>query len=140
MILSGCFRRREIIAAGGTSAGAVFAIYEEPGRQVVKEQLFIGGTALPWADIDAFVELTVSRSIHNLVMAARADGPAFFDRSIVDQIAGLVHLGRPIPPHLALAAERFRCHRRVFMLPPWPEIFANDAERRHSFEAAADKL
>ena len=25
-----------------------FPIYEEPGRQVVKEQLYIGGDALPW--------------------------------------------------------------------------------------------
>ena len=25
-----------------------FPIYEEPSRQVVKEQLYIGGDALPW--------------------------------------------------------------------------------------------
>ncbi len=32
------------------------------------------------------------------------------------------------------AAHRY--HRRVFMAPPWPEIYATDAERRHGFEAA----
>jgi predicted ATPase len=29
-----------------------------------------------------------------------------------------------------------RYHRRVFLTPPWPEIYATDAERRHGFDAA----
>jgi len=93
---------------------------------------------LPWADLDGFIALTVSRAIYNLVRAARAGRPAVFDRGIIDQIAGLEQLGRPVPLPLAAAAERFPCHRRVFLVPPWPEIFANDAERRHGFAAAAE--
>jgi predicted ATPase len=46
-----------------------FPIYEEPGRQVVKEQLYIGGDALPWGNVSQFVELTISRSIHHMVTA-----------------------------------------------------------------------
>ena len=136
VILSGC-------SGGGKStllaelARRGHAVCEEPGRQVVREQLFIGGRALPWDDAAAFVELTVSRSIHAMTMAARGGRLCFFDRGIVDQVAGLEHLGRPVPPHLATAAERLRCHERVFVMPPWPEIFRNDAERRHSFAAAA---
>ena len=30
----------------------------------------------------------------------------------------------------------FRYHRRVFIAPPWPEIFLVDAERKQSFEEA----
>ena len=26
--------------------------------------------------------------------------------------------------------------RRVFLVPPWPELYAGDAERRHGFAAA----
>ena len=70
-------------------------------------------------------------------MAARAGRRAFFDRGIVDQVAGLEQLKRRVPAHLKAATERFRCHDTVFMMPPWPEIFRNDAERRHSFEDAA---
>ncbi|HEY5105435.1 MAG TPA: AAA family ATPase [Caulobacteraceae bacterium] len=34
------------------------------------------------------------------------------------------------------ALGRRRCyHRRVFLAPPWPEIYERDAERRHDFEA-----
>jgi predicted ATPase len=29
-----------------------------------------------------------------------------------------------------------RYHRRVFFAPPWPEIYAADAERRHDLDAA----
>jgi predicted ATPase len=41
-----------------------------------------------------------------------------------------------IPAHFAAAAERLRYHEKVFMMPPWPEIFSNDDERKHSFEDA----
>ena len=34
------------------------------------------------------------------------------------------------------AAGIFRYHRRVFIAPPWKEIFAGDAERKQSFEEA----
>jgi len=30
----------------------------------------------------------------------------------------------------------FRYHRRVFVTPPWPQIFALDTERKQSFEQA----
>jgi len=137
VILSGCSGggKSTLLAELGRRG---LAVYEEPGRQLVKEQLFIGGDALPWADIDGFIALTVSRAIYNLVSAARAGRPTVFDRGIIDQIAGLEQLGRPVPPALATAAERFPCHRRVFLVPPWPEIFAGDRERRHSFAAAVE--
>jgi len=113
------------------------AVYEEAGRQVVKEQLYIGGDALPWADTAMFIELTISRSMHNMISAARAGRLAFFDRGVVDQVAGCDEAGLPLPGHLRAAAGLFRCHRLVFLAPPWPEIFRNDEERRHSFEDAA---
>jgi predicted ATPase len=38
---------------------------------------------------------------------------------------------------MAAAARLFRYHRRVFIAPPWPEIFAQDEERRQTPEEAA---
>lgn len=136
VVLSGCSGggKSSLLAELGRRG---FATYEEPGRQVVKEQLLIGGPALPWEDADLFLELTISRSIHRLVEAARGDALAFFDRGIVDQVSGFKSMGREIPAHLRAAAERFRYRETVFLVPPWEEIFANDAERRHSFKDAA---
>lgn len=135
VVLSGC-------SGGGKSSllaelGARGLLtYEEPGREVVKEQRAIGGRALPWDDLDLFLELTISRSIHHLVEAARGDRIAVFDRGIVDQIAGFKGRGLAIPPHLRKAAETFRYRDSVFLVPPWAEIFAQDAERRHGFDEA----
>jgi predicted ATPase len=128
-------RRGKIIAALGAWTRG-FAIYEEPGRQIVKEQLYIGGDALPWGNVSQFLELTISRSIHHMVTAARRNRLSFFDRGIIDQVSGVVQLGLPIPEHLAAAVRRFRYYEKVFMMPPWPEIFSNDDERKHSFEDA----
>jgi predicted ATPase len=138
-------RSRQFIVLSGCSGGGKssllaelgrrgYAIYEEPGRQVVKEQLLIGGDALPWANLDLFLELTISRSINHLVEAARSDVITFFDRGIVDQLGGYKSRGMETPEHFRRAVEHFRYRETVFMVPPWREIFANDAERRHSFE------
>jgi predicted ATPase len=113
-----------------------FPIYEEPSRQVVKEQLYIGGDALPWGNATQFVELTISRSIHHMVTTASSDRLSFLDRGIIDQVSGLEHLGLPIPEHLAAGVGRFRYQEKAFMMPPWPEIFSNDDERKHSLEDA----
>jgi predicted ATPase len=43
----------------------------------------------------------------------------------------------PAPSHILKAAEVFRYHRRVFIAPPWPEIFQQDSERKQSFDEAA---
>src|SRR5271163_1684267 len=117
IVLSGC-------SGGGKSsllaelACRGFATYEEPGRQVVKEQLLIGGDALPWANADLFLELTISRSIHHLVQAARSDAIAFFDRGIIDQLGGYGARGLEIPSHFRRAAEQFRYCETAFFVPP----------------------
>jgi predicted ATPase len=135
IVLSGC-------SGGGKSTLLAalqqrgFAVCDEPGRQIVKEQHFIGGPALPWSEPRQFVELCVSRAMHQMALAARVDGLVFFDRGIVDAVGALEHIGTPIPTHLANAAARLRYHRQVFMAPPWPEIFTTDAERKHGFDAA----
>jgi predicted ATPase len=108
-----------------------YCVFEEPGRQVVKEQLYIDGDALPWQDAGKFLELTISRSMHNMILAARAGRLSFFDRGIVDQISQ-----PPVRAHLESAARRLRYNRTVFAVPPWREIFRNDEERRHSFDEA----
>ena len=68
--------------------------------------------------------------------ARRISGPVVFDRGIPDVCGYLRLSGMPIPPHAGQAASIFRYHRRVLIAPPWPEIFAQDSERKQSFEEA----
>ena len=113
--------------------------FAEPGRQIVKEQDWIGGDALPWTAPAKFAELALSRGLHQRITAAAFGGLAFFDRSIVEPLSGLARLGLPVPEHFRRAAEVCRYDETVFVAPPWPEIFRTDAERRHGFdEAMAD--
>lgn len=113
-----------------------FAVFPEAGRQIVKEQDWTGGDALPWTQPVKFAELAASRAVHFWVQAGACAGRVFFDRSPVDQLAALERLGQPVPASVAGAAARCRYNPVVFVTPPWLEIFATDAERRHGLEEA----
>lgn len=66
--------------------------------------------------------------------AIDSDGWVFFDRGLIDAAAGLQHLtGEPLLENLG---RSHRYHRRVFLAPPWPEIYVQDAERRHGLDWA----
>lgn len=108
----------------------------EAGRGVIRDQAAIGGRALPWCDPRAFAELMLCWDMRSHHMARERSGPVFFDRGIPDVLGYLRLLGLPVPAHMAKAAERFRYNRRVFIAPPWPEIFRQDTERKQDFEEA----
>jgi predicted ATPase len=112
-----------------------YSVQPEPGRQIVKEELFIGGDGVPWKNAARFIELCASRAMHFYNTAAPTDRPVLFDRSFLDNIRGFADLGIPVPEALTEASRRYRYAPRVFT-PPWKELFTNDAERRHTFEAA----
>jgi predicted ATPase len=61
----------------------------------------------------------------------------FFDRGLIDAASALQHLtGEPLVQILGLV---YRYNKRVFLAPPWPEIYETDRERRHGLgEAVAE--
>jgi predicted ATPase len=135
ILLSGC-------SGGGKSTllsalkRCGFAVFEEPGRQIVREQQRIDGPGLPWRDAPLFAELCASRVMHQFEAASQIEGLVFFDRGIVDAVAFFDYLGQAVPAHLARAAALMRYNSSVFLTPPWREIFVGDCERKHSFEEA----
>lgn len=109
------------------------ACMREPGRDIVREEMAGGGTALPWIDAAAFARCCLDRAVVQFD-AAVGPGPVFFDRSIIDALTALARLGSASAEDFALArSRRYDC---VFLAPPWREIFAADAERRHDFASA----
>ena len=68
--------------------------------------------------------------------ALNASGPIIFDRGIPDVIGYLRLSGLPVPAPALRAAEQRRYARRVFIAPPWPAIFDQDAERKQTLEEA----
>jgi predicted ATPase len=113
-----------------------YACSIEAGRGVIQDQMAIGGRALPWDDRPLFAELMLACEMSNYRVAQKSVGPVFFDRGIPDVLGYLHLLNLPIPAHMKRAAEVFRYHRKVFLAPPWQEIFQNDNERKQDFDEA----
>lgn len=137
---------RYVVITGGPGAGKStlldslrrvgHACVEEAGRQITQDQLRIGGQAVHGADSRLYAEITLSWEMRSYRLAGLHTGPVFFDRGIPDLVGYHLLLGWPVPDHVAAAARRFRYHRRVFIAPPWPEIYANDSERHQDFAEA----
>lgn len=109
-------------------------VVEEPGRRIVKQELEAGGRALPWVDPAAFLRRAIQMALADRERVQALPGWIFFDRGVIDAASALEDLtGEPM---LAELGARRRYHRRLFMAPPWPEIYETDAERRHPFEDA----
>ncbi|KWB50237.1 ATPase [Burkholderia ubonensis] len=138
--------RRFFVVTGGPGSGkstlidalerAGFARSQEAGRGVIRDQVAVDGPALPWRDRSAFAELMLGWEMRSHHLARQARGPVFFDRGVPDVIGYLRLSGLAVPAHAEAAARRFRYHRRVFIAPPWPDIYTQDAERRQDFAEA----
>lgn len=114
------------------------AVVPEPGRRIVAEERARGGSALPWLDMGAFARRAVEVARADLCAAkAHADphaGWVFFDRGLIDAAVALEHAAG-VPVQETLGAIR-QYDDPVFLAPPWPELYAADAERRHGFAEA----
>ena len=113
-----------------------FATAPEAGRGIIRDQAAIGGPALPWQNPALFAELMLSWELRSWHAAFDQAGPVFFDRGVPDTIGYLRLCGLPIPAHVSNAAATFRYARRVFIAPPWPEIFTQDEERKQTLDEA----
>ena len=72
-------------------------------------------------------------SLSDIAAAAPRHGWVFFDRGLIDAAVALEHLCGE-PARTTIGVHRF--HPRVFLAPPWPDIYVSDDERRHAFDAA----
>jgi predicted ATPase len=115
---------------------AGFARSVEAGRGVIQDQVAIGGRALPWIDPAQFAELMLAWEIRSYHIAGRQGGPVFFDRGVPDVARFLRLMSLPVGQHVLKAAETFHYNRRVFLAPPWPEIYQPDQERKQDYAEA----
>jgi predicted ATPase len=73
-------------------------------------------------------------ALADLAAASHLPGWVFFDRGLIDAASALEQLTGE--PARSTIRESQRYHPRVFLAPPWPEIYVTDAERRHGFAVA----
>jgi predicted ATPase len=115
---------------------AGYATSVEAGRGIIQDQVAIDGLVLPWRDPVAFSEMMLCWDMRSYHVAQKSSGLVLFDRGVPDVIGYLRLLGLPVPKHMMKAAEIFRYNQRVFIAPPWPEIYEQDTERKQDLEEA----
>ncbi|MFT3810874.1 MAG: AAA family ATPase [Micropepsaceae bacterium] len=135
-----------IVITGGPGAGKSALIAElaargyatapEAGRAILQHQALIGGPAGHTADQRLYAELMLSWEMRSYDMMRGQPGPVFFDRSLAELTHYLPLVGLETPPHIHRAARLFRYNPRVFIAPPWREIYATDTERKQDWSEA----
>lgn len=100
----------------------------EPGRRLIAAGI------TPWEDPLAFLTAAAEMAREDLAEHRDEEGPVFYDRGLIDALAGLERLGER-GTHEALGSQR-PYGGGVFLAPPWPEIYRADTMRRHDLDAA----
>ena len=108
----------------------------EAGRAIIRDQVAIGGSALPWADRALFAELMLGWEMRSHREALASPSPVLMDRGIPDVVGYLTLCGLPVPAHIEAAAKIHPYNERVFLAPYWGAIFAQDAERKQDRQEA----
>ena len=133
VIFSGC-------SGGGKSTllqeigGRGFRIVEEPGRRIVAKELADGGSSLPWIDPEAFARCAIDVSLQDIALIKDLCEWVFFDRGLIDAITALEFYTGELHNHDLDRQHKF--HTKVFLTPPWPEIYQRDSERQHDMNEA----
>jgi predicted ATPase len=108
-------------------------VVEETHRAVIREQMASGGAAVPWIDPAAYGRITAERDVAIFDRMAGETRRVFFDRGIMDSCGGD---GVEPWPEVLEAIRTRRYNRRIFVFPPWREIYETDTERKQDWPEA----
>jgi predicted ATPase len=114
-----------------------FKIVAEDARKIIEEQIQSGGNGLPWKDEELYSQLMLEASVESYKTAVvNSEGIVFFDRGILDAIGYARMTGLEVTGEMITMVESFRYNPRVFILPPWFEIYKTDDARKQTWEEA----
>jgi predicted ATPase len=115
-----------------------YAGVDEVARQVLRQQVAIGGNANHDGNRARYRDLMLELAVRDFHAIHETMAPVFFDRGI-PELSGYGNApGEPDPPALTNAIAECRYNERVFLLPPWEAIYVHDDLRKHSFAHAVE--
>lgn len=113
-----------------------YTCFEEVSREVTREAQKDGITQLFLSQPLLFSEKLLEKRILQYHKAAELEVPfVFIDRGIPDVVAYLDFIGAYYPePFMQACIEHI--YDKIFVLPPWKEIYVSDNERYENFQQA----
>lgn len=140
-------RMRKVVITGGPGAGKTtllqalqargHATRGDSARDVIRQRLALG--LAPRPEPEDFARQVLALDMANFMVTPETAGShqtVFFERGVVDALAMLHEAVSLSTAQRREALTLHPYHPQVFVLPPWREIYVNDAERDHSFEHA----
>jgi predicted ATPase len=120
----------ESLASGG------YNCIPETARQIIKERLSKGLTPRP--DAKTFAREIFDQDWKNFISNSDLSSLLFFDRSFMDSAFVLFESDADSYYKIRSTHLTNRYNNKVFITPPWQEIYDNDAERDQSFEQSIE--
>ena len=141
-----------IILTGGPGGGKTsiiealqargYPVVGETGRSIIRDRLARGLSPRPGpaefarqlfeADLAQYQRLRDATAHYGQASAAIT----FFDRSFLDSACLIAAVDKGYFGQIGEMLKNYRFNRRVFITPPWREIYCNDGERDQTFEEA----
>ena len=141
-------KTRKIVITGGPGTGKTSVIealehhgyfcFHEVSREIIREAQKKGIDQLFLEDPLLFSELLLEGRIRQYKDAEKMTSDlVFLDRGVPDVVAYMNYFGNDYPPVFNRVCREY-LYERVFILPPWKQIYTEDNERYESYDQAVE--
>lgn len=108
----------------------------EHARAIIKQEIDNEQDGLPWGNQERYTKLMLDAAVLSYHAVQANENVCFFDRGILDAICYADMVGLGISKEMDQLAKRLRYNNKVFILPPWEEIYHTDQERQQTWKEA----
>lgn len=132
---------RRVVFTGGPGAGKTTLLDElrsrghatigDSARAIIADRLRRNLSPRPGPR--EFAEEILRRDVENYTRLASAHEMVFYDRGVVDALCMLDEAAPLARSELTALLTTYAYDPRVFVFPPWRDIYTNDAERDQTF-------